>query len=267
MFAADRPLVFGHRGGAKLGPENTLPALTRGLAAGADGVEIDVRRSRDGVAVVIHDATLDRTTDRTGPVEACTAAELAAVDATCRFVPAADVAWTPTRAGVVPLAAVLEAFPAARIIVEVKDDSVELARTVADVVRAARAVPRVCIGSFHRPVVRAVRAWAPEITTSASQPEARRLLLRSHLRWPRLTAPPFAALQVPQTAGRLTVMSPAFVRQVHREGCVVQVWTVDAPDDVRRLFDWGADGVIADRPDLVVPVRDEWHERRTPRRQ
>jgi glycerophosphoryl diester phosphodiesterase len=258
VFAADRPLVFAHRGGARLGPENTMVAFTRGLGAGADGIECDVRRSAEGVPVVIHDATLDRTTDRTGAVAACTVAELARVDATCRYVPPPDVGHPTPRAGIVPLADVLEAFPDARFIVELKDDSPELACSVADVVRQAAAAARVCLGSFHLPVMRVVRAHAPELTTSASQPEARALLLRSRIRWPRLRPAPFSALQVPEAAGRLTVASPAFFRQVHREGCVAQVWTVDQPDDVRRLFDWGADGVVSDRPDVVVPVRDAW---------
>ena len=250
--------MFGHRGGAKLGPENTMPAFARGLAAGADGFECDVRRSADGVPVVIHDATLDRTTDRSGPVSGHSVPELAAVDATCRFRPPPDVPGPIPRAGIVPLAEVLQAFPRARLIVEVKDDSAELARAVADVVQRSGAAPRVCVGSFHRAVVRAIRAYAPDLTTSASEPEARALLLRSHLRWPRFSRAPFAALQVPEAAGRLRVTSPGFFRQVHREGCVAQVWTVDRPDDVERLFDWGADGVVTDRPDLVVPVRDAW---------
>jgi glycerophosphoryl diester phosphodiesterase len=261
VFVSDRPLVFAHRGGAKLGPENTMPAFARGLAAGADGFECDVRRSAEGAPVVIHDATLDRTTDRAGPVSGRSVAELAEIDATCRFRPPPDVVGPVPRGGIVALAEILHAFPGARVIVEVKDDSVQLARAVADVVRLAGAAPRVCVGSFHRRVVRAIRAHAPELTTSASQPEARALLLRSHLRWPRLGRAPFFALQVPELAGRLRVASPGFFRQVHREGCVAQVWTVDGHDDVRRLFDWGADGVITDRPDIVVPVRDAWHAR------
>jgi glycerophosphoryl diester phosphodiesterase len=261
VFAADRPLVFAHRGGARLGPENTMPAFARGLDAGADGIECDVRLSADDVPVVIHDATLDRTTDRCGAVAALPASELARVDATCRYQPPADVATPTPRAGIVPLADMLHAFPRARLIVELKDDSVLLATAVADVVRRTGAAGRVCLGSFHRTVVRAVRAYAPELTTSASQSEARALLLRSRLRWPRLGRAPFCALQVPEVAGRLRVTSPGFFRQVHREGCVAQVWTVDDADDVRRLFDWGADGVITDRPDLVVPVRDAWSVR------
>ena len=235
-----------------------MPAFARGLAAGADGIECDVRQAADGVVVVIHDATLDRTTDRIGPVAALPASELARVDATCRYQPPADVSTPTPRAGIVPLAEVLHAFPQARLIVELKDDSATLATAVADAVRRAGAAGRVCLGSFHRTVVRAVRAYAPELTTSASQSEARVLLLRSRLHWPRFDRAPFAALQVPEAAGRLRVTSPGFFRQVHREGCVAQVWTVDDADAVRRLFDWGADGVITDRPDLVVPVRDAW---------
>lgn len=259
MFAADRPLVFAHRGGAKLGPENTIPAFARGFAAGADGFECDVRQSRDGVPMVIHDATLDRTTDRTGPVAALTAAELARVDATCRFTPDADVTWASPPVGIAPLAEALAAFPTARFIIELKDDSEDFARAVVDVVRAAAAGSRVCLGSFNHRVVQAVRAAAPELATSASEPEARWLLYRSHLRWPRLRRSAFSSMQVPEVAGRLRVTSPGFFRQVHREGCVAQIWTVDRPEDVRRLFDWGADGVITDRPDIVVPVRDAWH--------
>ena len=80
-----RPLVFAHRGGAALAPENTIPAFENGLALGADGLELDVHLSRDGVPVVIHDPTVDRTTERTGAVAGMSAAELAALDAGYRF--------------------------------------------------------------------------------------------------------------------------------------------------------------------------------------
>ena len=76
FFRGSRPRVFAHRGGCALGPENTIAAFDRGLAAGADGLELDVRLSADGVVVVCHDETLDRTTDGSGPVSARTGAEL-----------------------------------------------------------------------------------------------------------------------------------------------------------------------------------------------
>ena len=85
FFDRRRPLIFAHRGGCALGPENTIAAFDLGLPAGADGLELDVHLSADGVPVVHHDATLDRTTSHTGPLAARTAAELARVDAGYRF--------------------------------------------------------------------------------------------------------------------------------------------------------------------------------------
>src|SRR3954462_168856 len=80
-----RPQVFAHRGGAASRPENTMAAFDHGLSLGADGLEFDVHLSRDGVVVVHHDKTLERTTNGSGPVADKTAAELAALDAGCRF--------------------------------------------------------------------------------------------------------------------------------------------------------------------------------------
>ena len=107
-----RPLVFAHRGGCALGPENTIAAFDRGLAAGADGFELDVHLSADGIVVVCHDDTLERTTGAVGPVRARTAAELARVDAGHRFVDAAG--GFPFRGrgiGVPTLRDVLERYP------------------------------------------------------------------------------------------------------------------------------------------------------------
>src|SRR5258708_24500986 len=87
FFASSRPLVFAHRGASALAPENTLAAFDAGLTHGADGLELDVRLSRDGVAVVHHDATLERTTNLRGRIDEHTAAELARADAAARFAP------------------------------------------------------------------------------------------------------------------------------------------------------------------------------------
>lgn len=262
VFAGDRPLVFAHRGGSKIGPENTLLALSRGMAAGADGFECDVRLAADGVPVLVHDATLDRTTNAVGPVRVQASTALAALDATCRFVPP-DAAWAvPGPEGIPALASALARFPEARVIIELKDDDPRLADAVAAVVRRATAVARVCAGSFHQAVLDRLRAVAPEITTSASRREAQWTLARSWARWPLPMAPRYRAFQVPERAGRLRVVTPAFVRRARRERAAVQVWTVDTPDDVRRLLAMGVDGVISDRPDWAVPARDAFVKER-----
>src|SRR6187455_766122 len=90
FFASSRPLVFAHRGGSALAPENTLASFDNGLSLGADGLELDVHLSRDGVVVVHHDTTLERTTNGRGKVSALTADELAQLDAAYWFSPVAD---------------------------------------------------------------------------------------------------------------------------------------------------------------------------------
>ena len=258
-FASRQKLVFAHRGGAKLAPENTMAAFANGIACRSDGIECDVHLSRDGVPVVIHDKLVDRTTDVAGPVNARTAAELAGVDAGYRFA-AADGSF-PFRGrgiGVPTLEQVLTTFRGVRIIIEMKTGEPALARAVATLVECTGAVERVCVGSFYRTGLEVIRAIAPGIATSASEHEARWTLYRSWCAWPFASSRPYCAFQVPERAGRLRVISPPFLRQAHRDGARVDVWVVDEPADMRRMFGWGIDGIITDRPDIAVPLRDEW---------
>jgi glycerophosphoryl diester phosphodiesterase len=237
FFESARPLVFAHRGGSALAPENTMAAFENGLRLGADGLELDVHLSRDGVVVVHHDRLLDRTTNLRGPIAARGADEL-------------------SRAGVPALANVLTSYRRARIIIELKVNSVELATAAVRVVRDAGALDRVCFGAFGRRVLRAVRALEPSVATSAAREEVRWALYRSWFRWPRwsMSRVAYAGYQVPELAGTTRVVSPRFVEFAHRAGLGVQVWTVDAESDARRLLEWGVDALITDRPDLIVPV-------------
>lgn len=260
MFACSRRLVFAHRGGALLAPENTLPAIDHGVALGADGLEIDVQLSADGIPVLIHDRTLDRTTDRSGPVQALTASELAHVDAGFHFTRDGLHPFRGQGIGVPTLQSVL-ARHHTRIIIEMKGGEPELARAVGAAVRTAGAVDRICVGSFHQRSIDILRAEYPEIVTSASQEEARWALHRSWVRWPFVRARAYAAFQVPEFAGRMRVVSRNFLRHVHREGHAVQVWVVNARADMERLLDWGVDGIISDVPDLAVTARDQWADR------
>jgi glycerophosphoryl diester phosphodiesterase len=238
-----RPLVFAHRGGGKIGPENTIVAFDRGLEAGADGLELDVHLSRDGIVVVHHDATLDRTTRATGPLKARTAAELAEFD-------------------VPPLRAVLARYPKVGIIIELKERGPVLAESVVDEVRRAGATDRVCLGSFSVTAIRAARAAAPGVATSGARFEVRMALYRS---WCGLSPGrvPYQAFQVPEISGGTRVVSPRFVRLAHKAGVAVHVWTVDEPADIRRLLDWGVDGIISDCPDVASQILKEWVSRKS----
>jgi glycerophosphoryl diester phosphodiesterase len=251
--ASPAPLVFAHRGGGGLAPENTLAAFDDGLAAGASGLELDVRLSRDGIVVVHHDPVLDRTTDRTGPVAALTARELAQVDAGYRFAVEGAFPFRGQGVGVPTLAHVLARYRGVPMIIELKSNSLALAHAAVDVIRAAGAARRVCVGSFGLRAIRAVRRLEPAVATSAAREEVRWALYRSWCRWPVRRAD-YAGYQVPEWAGRTRVVSPRFVADAHRAGLGVQVWTVDTEADARRLLGWGVDALITDRPDIIAPV-------------
>jgi glycerophosphoryl diester phosphodiesterase len=238
FFDAPRPLVFAHRGGGALAPENTIGAFDNGLALGADGLELDVHLSRDGVVVVHHDRTLDRTTSLHGPIAGRTAGELA-------------------RAGVPTLAAVLARYRDVRVVVEMKTNRAELAAAAVEAVRRADAIERVCFGAFGLGVLRAARRLEPRIATSAAREEVRWALYRSWCRWP-VRAVAYAGYQVPEIAGRTRVVSPLFVEHAHRAELGVQVWTVDTEAAAQRLLGWGVDALITDRPDIIVPIARAW---------
>jgi glycerophosphoryl diester phosphodiesterase len=255
FFDYARPLVFAHRGGCALGPENTLAAFDLGLAAGADGLELDVHLSADGVAVVHHDETLDRTTSASGPIAARSADELARVDAGCRFTADGGHPFRSRGIAVPTLAAVLGRYRDTRIIVEMKVDSREMGEAVARDVRHAGAAERVCAAGYGAVSAAAARAALPEMATSACHGEVRLAVYRSWAGWP-VRRVRYGGYQVPERNGRTRIVSRRFIRHAHGAGLNVEVWTVDEERDMRRLLEWGVDGVISNRPDVAVRVRN-----------
>ena len=259
FFASERPLVFAHRGGSALAPENTLAAFDRGLALGADGLELDVQLSRDGVVVVHHDLLLDRTTNLRGLVAQRTAEELSRADAGWHFQAEGQYPYRGHGCAVPTLAEVLARYPGVRVIIELKGSHPDLGRAVVDVIRAADAIERVCVGSFDLRGLQTVRALEPALATSAARTETAWTLLRV---WcgRSLGPTPFAGFQVPERSGRMRVVSPRFVATAHRAGLGVQVWTVNQPETAHRLLGYGVDALITDRPDLLVPLCRRTHD-------
>ena len=258
------PVVYAHRGGSLLRPENTIASFDHGLAVGADGFELDVHLSKDGVVVVHHDRTLERTTNGRGALCDRTADELAALDAGYWFTPEPRAGGTgafPYRGsglGVPRLRDVLARYPSMPLIIELKENEPLLARRTIDEVREAGAVGRVVLGSFGWRVLHAARQYEPRIPTGASREETRWALYRSWVRWP-LGRTAYREFQVPERSGSTTIVSPAFVAHARRAGLPVRVWTVNEAEDMRRLLAWGVDGLISDRPDVAVAVVREAH--------
>lgn len=257
ILRLDRRLVFAHRGGARLRPENTLVAFDFGVALGCDGLELDVHLAADGVPVVLHDVTLDRTTDAKGPVGSLTSRQLASVDAAARFAVNGAYPFRGLGHAVPTLREVLRRFPAMPIIIELKGHDPRLADATLDEVAGADALPRVCVGGVSRALLQRMRRARPDVVTSAAREETRWALYGSWFGFaPRGS---YRAFQVPEVKQGHRVVSRRFIRAAHRAGLPVQVWVVDDTADMERLLAWGVDAVITDRPDLAVPLVRQWN--------
>ena len=253
-----RPVVYAHRGGAGLAPENTMAAFDAGLAAGADGIELDVRLALDGVAVVIHDPTVDRTTDAVGPVDARTSGELAGLDAGYHFAVDGSYPFRGRGIGVPSLRAVLDRHRGIAVLIELKSADPRLAKAVVDDIHALGALGLATVGSFQKGALDEVRALDPLIRTGADMEDVRSGLATA-TGGDRLAKPAFETFQVPEVYSGTRVVTPEFIARAHEAGVTVMVWTVNQADQMRRLLDWGVDGLITDRPDLAAPIVREWY--------
>lgn len=257
----ERPLFFAHRGGSLLAPENTLPAFERGVACGADALELDIQTTREGEIVVIHDAAVDRTTDGTGLVASYSLDELRRLDAGYRFTADGGQTYPFRGQGVtIPtLREVFERFAGLRVNIDLKESSEERERRLWALIQELSAEERTLVasGDMHAPIVRFRRLAGGRVATSASGAEIRTFVLTALCRGTRWLRPGYDALQVPEVYRGVRIVSPRMIRLAHGLGLDVHVWTVDDAPTMRKLLAWGADGVMTDRPDVLALVLGE----------
>jgi glycerophosphoryl diester phosphodiesterase len=248
-----RPLLIAHRGGSLLAPENTIVAFRTATEIwNADMIELDVRASLDGRCVVIHDATVDRTTDGTGEVSAMEYAHLAELDAGYRFSHDGGATYPFRGQGVrIPLIEeVFEALPEARFTIEVKHRSAQEPLFAA--IQQFGAAHRVVAAGMYDADRTMFRGYAGPI--SASTEQLRRFYILHRLRSASLVRLQADVVQVPEEHEGRRVVTPSFIRTVHAQGLPLHVWTVNRESDMDRLLDWGVDGLLTDRPDLLGRV-------------
>ena len=251
LFPRDRVVAIAHRGGAGLRPENTMAAFDHASSLGVDGLECDVRLSRDGVPVVFHDETLERTTNGHGPVAAQDARTLAQLDAGYHFASNGSFPYRERGIGIPTLAALLDRHPDRAIIVEVKGDRADVAEPILRTIRSSRRPDRVFIGGFSHVVLEAFRRLAPEIPTGASREEVENAGRRvAQGLEPERTG--YALFQIPYFFRGQQILTEPLARAVTRAGIQLQSWVIDSEREMRMLVDWGVTGVISDRPDIAV---------------
>lgn len=252
----NRVQVIAHRGGAALRPENTLAAFAHAAELGADMLEMDVRLSSNGMIVVIHDATVDRTTDGSGRVNDLPLDRLRVLDAGYRW--SADGGRTyPYRGAGIRIPTLDEVFvrhATMRMNIEMKDPDLALAQRLCELVRSRGMNAKVLIASFHSEVMTTFRAQCPEVATSMTASEAR-LFVGLHLASLSTAYSPGAhALQIPYRFGEHILATPALIQAARRRNLATHVWTINDEARMRELIATGIDGIITDRPNLLLQL-------------
>ena len=240
----ERPLVFAHRGAKRVAPENTLPAFEAARRLGADGIELDVQYSSDGKLVIVHDLTLEKTTNGTGRVTARTFEELRELDAGATFGPEFAGTRIPT------LDEALETA-AGELLVNIELKSLDITGAsigvdVVEVVRRHNMADAVVISSFNPFALRRSRQAGPEL-------EHALLLSNDTAGWTRWEL----TLRHSRADGvhpELPMTTAKYVQTAHRRGFPVRVWTVNEEADMGQVAAFGVDAIITDAPDVALAV-------------
>ncbi|MCI0554680.1 MAG: glycerophosphodiester phosphodiesterase [Anaerolineae bacterium] len=242
-----RTAIFAHRGASAHAPENTLAAFEMALAENADGIELDVKLSADGHVVVIHDMTIDRTTGAHGRVRDLSLADLRALGAGSFFSEKFQSEKIPT------LEEVFETFGKRTFInIELTNYNSprdHLVESVCMLVKKFSLQERVMFSSYFGSNLSKARAYLPEVP--------RGLLALPGLlgAWARSFGFAFGKYQALHP--NIKDATHQQVQRVHRLKRRIHVWTVNAAEDMRRLYNWGVDAIFTDDPALAVQVREE----------
>ncbi len=252
-----RPLVIAHQGGEELWPSNTMHAFERAAALGVDMLEMDLHVTADGVLVLMHDETVDRTTNGTGRLEEMTLAEVKALDA--------GYYWTDDEGKTFPfrgqgitvatLEELFQAFPDMPMNIEIKlVENIPVVEPFCQLIREHGKQDQILVASFHEDAMSAFRAACPEVATSTSQNEVINFFARHFVGLAASYSPPAQAVQVPEYRSGIHILTSRFVEDAHSRGMDVHVWTINEAEDMQRMIELGVDGIITDRPDILLEL-------------
>jgi glycerophosphoryl diester phosphodiesterase len=253
LLDPDARPVIGHRGNRAHSPENTLESMREAAALGADAVEFDLRVSRDGKLVVMHDETLDRTTNGSGPVALRTVTELKGLDAGARFTTdgGRTFPWRGRGVRVPTFDELIESLPRdLPCVIELKSSAAtELVRVA---VQRHGIAHRIIVAGFDPAATRPLRGAG--FALGACTLDVAGLVLPALLRR-RIAAQQFQALCIPPRWNGIPVPVAALARALRGSGTVVHVWTVNDPAVALRLWREGVQGILSDDPRSILAAR------------
>ena len=254
FFAAGEGVrTIAHRGGRQLGPENTIVAFELARAAGTEVLEMDVRGTADGVLVLMHDRTVERTTDGAGRVNGLDIDQVLALDAGYRWSVDGGASYPYRDRGVkVPrFEEVLRTFAGVPMVIEIKQQEPPIAEALCVALRAFGQEKQALVASGHGEALDRFRAACPEVATGAGPGEVVLFYLLNKLWLDGAYRPDAQALLVPSKMGFLQVVSEGFVDGAQEQGMAVIPWTINEEAAMERLAGMGVWGIITDRPDRL----------------
>jgi glycerophosphoryl diester phosphodiesterase len=255
----ERPLVIAHQGGDGVWPGDTMYAFEQAVKTGVDVLEMDAHITKDGHIVLMHDEEVDRTTDGTGLIEDLTLDEIGQLDAAYDWSNDGGATFPFRGQGIVvpTLDELFETFPEMRYVIEIKLTRNPIDTPLCELIRRHNMQDRVLVASFHDDAMRNFRAACPEVATSASRREVTAFVLLGKIFLSGLIIPAYEAIQPPynpEDSMNIPIMTERFIREAHAKNIAVEPWTVNDPELMRQYIEWGVDGIITDRPDLMIDV-------------
>jgi glycerophosphoryl diester phosphodiesterase len=254
FFSGPKPRIVGHRGAAGEAPENTLQSFQRALADGAGLVELDVRATRDGEVVIIHDATVDRTTDGRGVVNEKSLSEIKRLDAgyRCTKDGGKTYPYRAERIEIPTLGEFFSSFPKTLAIVEIKQAHPGIVKTVAEIVRRAGKEHDVLLATEEDRIMMEIRAElgqsALPMATGFCHGEVAAFMHWLATGRAGAYQSPGLALQLPCEFQGQPLVSAETIEAAHELGIEMFVWTVNELAEMDRLLGLGVDGIITDYP-------------------
>jgi glycerophosphoryl diester phosphodiesterase len=256
------PLVIAHQGGDGIWPGDTMYAFEKAVEIGADVLEMDAHITKDNQIVLMHDEKVDRTTNGKGLIEDLTVAELKQLDAAYQWSNDGDKTFPFRGQGiqVATLEELFQKFPQMRYVIEIKLTENPIDKPLCDLIRKHNLQNKVVIASFHDEAMQNFRTTCPEVATSASRGEVTKFVLLGKVFLSGLVAPQYQSIQPPYDPSEsmnIPIMTRRFIREAHAKNVAVEPWTVDDPALMKQYIEWGVDGIMTDRPDLMMKVLKE----------
>lgn len=240
------PMVIAHRGASSIAPENTLPAFTKAIEMGCDGIELDVHPSKDGYVMVIHDEDLDRTTNGTGLVTNYTMEQLKALDASKLYPGKYPNTTIPTLEEV--FQRVLNTK--LRVTVELKGNYEELPEKVVALIHKFNLMDRVVISSYNQDYLTYIKAIYPDILTEIDF----FIIEESPIKFAK-------RLKVDVLCGDyhfINLMCWLTIKRIKLSGLMLLAYTVDEEDIMKKLIKKGIDGIMTNRPDILLSLKKNY---------